>query len=176
MLPKLVITDIDGVWTDGGMYYDQGENELKKFNTFDSAGVLLLRLVGIETAIITGENTNIVARRAQKLGIKHLYMGVKDKVKVASEIAGQEGINLNDIAYIGDDLNDIALLEKVGISATPAQSPEYVKSVAKWHMKLNGGEGVFREFALRILEENGLLDKAVNAFLEQSRTIEDSKG
>ena len=85
-LPKLVITDIDGVWTDGGMYYDQTGNEWKKFNTADSAGVLFLNLLNIPVAIITGEDTEIVRRRAEKLKIKHLYMGVEDKVKIAIEL------------------------------------------------------------------------------------------
>lgn len=165
MLPKIVLTDIDGVWTDGGMYYDQGENELKKFNTFDSAGVLLLRNAGIETAIITGEKNNIVKRRAEKLNIELVFMGVKDKVQVAVEIAAIKGINLGDMAYIGDDLNDILLLQKVGLSATPAQAPEYVSKHVNWKLNLNGGEGVFREFALRILHENALLDSAISAYL-----------
>jgi len=89
MLPKLVITDIDGVWTDGGMYYDQTGNEWKKFNTSDSAGVLFLRYLDIPVAIITGETTEIVARRAQKLNIEHLYQGVKNKVSVAKELCDQ---------------------------------------------------------------------------------------
>ena len=172
MLPKIVLTDIDGVWTDGGMYYDQGENELKKFNTFDSAGVLLLRNAGIETAIITGEKNNIVKRRAEKLNIELLYMGVKDKVRVAEEISALRGIKLSEMAYIGDDLNDILLLQKVGLSATPAQSPDYVSRHVKWKLKLSGGEGVFREFALRILEENNLLQKAIDTFLNHVRPIE----
>ena len=165
MLPKIVLTDIDGVWTDGGMYYDQGENELKKFNTFDSAGVLLLRNAGIETAIITGEKNNIVKRRAEKLNIELLYMGVKDKVRVAEEISALRGIKLSEMAYIGDDLNDILLLQKVGLSATPAQSPDYVSRHVKWKLKLSGGEGVFREFALRVLQENNLLDVAISTYL-----------
>lgn len=165
MLPKIVLTDIDGVWTDGGMYYDEGENELKKFNTFDSAGVLLLRNVGIETAIITGEKNNIVQRRGKKLNIELLYMGVKDKVQIAEEISVLRGIKLSDMAYIGDDLNDILLLQKVGLSATPAQSPDYVSKYVDWKLKLNGGEGVFREFALKILQENNLLDVAISTYL-----------
>ena len=81
MLPKLIITDIDGVWTDGGMYYDQTGNEFKKFNTSDSAGVLFARNLNIPVAIITGEDTQIVKRRAEKLKIEHLFLGISDKVK-----------------------------------------------------------------------------------------------
>ena len=81
MLPKLIVTDIDGVWTDGGMFYDQTGNELKKFNTYDSAGVLWCKLNKIPVIIITGENTEIVSRRAKKLNVDYLFLGIKDKVK-----------------------------------------------------------------------------------------------
>ena len=98
-LPKLVITDIDGVWTDGGMYYDQLGNEWKKFNTSDSAGVLFLKYLNIPLAIVTGENTKIVKRRAEKLEIKHLYMGVNDKVSVALELCAKLRIGLRGCIY-----------------------------------------------------------------------------
>ena len=166
MLPKLVLTDIDGVWTDGGMYYGETGNELKKFNTFDSAGVLLLRMAGIETGIITGESTQIVKRRAEKLKIEMLHMGVMDKLSLVKSICAERAISLTDVAYIGDDLNDIALLKEVGISACPAQAPEYVKKECRWKLELSGGQGVFREFSLRILEENDLLDDALGKFQE----------
>ena len=89
---KLVITDIDGVWTDGGMYYDQNGNEWKKFNTSDSAGVIFLNLLNIPTCIITGEDTEIVKRRAKKLKINHLYLGVKDKLNVTLKLCEKLGI------------------------------------------------------------------------------------
>ncbi len=120
---KLFITDIDGVWTDGGMYYDQTGNEWKKFNTGDSAGVLFLRLLDIPTAIITGEDTKIVKRRADKLGIPHLFMGVKNKLKVATALCEALGITLDNVAYIGDDINDIVLLRAVGFERLPFQCP-----------------------------------------------------
>jgi len=85
-LPKLIITDIDGVWTDGGMYYDQNGNELKKFNTSDSAGILFCKGFNIPVAIITGEDTEIVKRRAKKLKIEYLFQGVSDKLKIATEL------------------------------------------------------------------------------------------
>ena len=156
-LPKLVITDIDGVWTDGGMYYDQTGNEWKKFNTSDSAGVLFLNLLNIHFAIITGEETEIVKRRAEKLKVKHLYMGVKDKVDVAAALCEDLGISLNEVAYIGDDINDILLLEKVGISAAPANAPSYIKNKVDFVTKTKGGEGAFREFVECILEKDQLL-------------------
>jgi 3-deoxy-D-glycero-D-galacto-nononate 9-phosphatase len=153
MLPKLVITDIDGVWTDGGMYYDQTGNEWKKFHTYDSAGVLFCHQNNIPVAIITGEDTEIVRRRAEKLKIDFLYMGVKDKVSVANEICKKLNITLQETAFIGDDLNDMELLKLVGISACPASAPVYVKKICKKVMIKNGGDGVFREFVENILIE-----------------------
>ena len=165
-LPKLVITDIDGVWTDGGMYYDQTGNEWKKFNTSDSAGVLFLRLLGIPVAIITGEDTEIVRRRAEKLKIEHYYPGIKDKVAVAQDLINQLEIDWSDVAYIGDDLNDILLLKKVGLSASPSNAPLYVSSNSDMVLDVAGGDGAFREFVERILQHHNLLDKALNLYFE----------
>lgn len=97
-IPKLILTDIDGVWTDGGMYYDQTGNEWKKFNTYDSAGVLFAHQCGIPVGILTGETTEIVARRAAKLKIDYLFQGVKDKLTVAKSLCTELGINLRDVA------------------------------------------------------------------------------
>lgn len=166
-LPKLVITDIDGVWTDGGMYYGSDGAEWKKFNTSDSAGVLFLRYFNIPLAIFTGENTAIVANRAAKLGIERLYQGVKSKLALAKQVCAEMGIELSDIAYIGDDLNDMELLEAAGLSACPAQSPDYVRSRCVVRLSKAGGEGAFREFVEHILRENGLLEKALELYLER---------
>ena len=149
--PKLILTDIDGVWTDGGMYYDQTGNEWKKFHTYDSAGVLFAHQNEIPVGIITGEDTEIVARRASKLKIDYLFQGVKNKLEVAENLCKQLNISLDEVAYIGDDLGDIELLKNVGISATPNSAPEYIKKYSQMVMTKNGGEGVFREFVEKIL-------------------------
>ena len=149
--PKLILTDIDGVWTDGGMYYDQTGNEWKKFHTYDSAGVLFAHQNEIPVGIITGEDTEIVARRAAKLKIDYLFQGVKNKLEVAENLCKEFNISLDEVAYIGDDLGDIELLKNVGISATPNSAPEYVKKYSQMVMTKNGGEGVFREFVEKIL-------------------------
>lgn len=164
---KLVVTDIDGVWTDGGMYYDQTGNEWKKFNTSDSAGVLFLRLLQIPLGIITGENTEIVSRRAEKLKIPELHMGIKNKLEVAKGLCEKYKISLKEIAYIGDDINDIPLLDAVGFSACPANAPDYVKSHATLVLKKKGGDGAFREFVEYILEDEGLFEKALELYLNQ---------
>lgn len=164
-LPKLILTDIDGVWTDGGMYYDQSGNEWKKFNTSDSAGVLFCKILNIPVGIITGESTEIVSRRAEKLKIDFLFQGVKDKVSVAKEIIDGLNIKWNDVAYIGDDINDIKLFDKVGLSACPSQAPEYIKERVDWVLAKKGGEGVFREFIEKYLIENNLLKSILSKYL-----------
>jgi len=106
-LPKLILTDIDGVWTDGGMYYDNTGNEFKKYNTSDSAGILFCRLLEIPVGIITGEKNNIVKNRANKLGIDILFMGIKNKLQIVEDLCQKFNISILEVAYIGDDINDI---------------------------------------------------------------------
>jgi 3-deoxy-D-manno-octulosonate 8-phosphate phosphatase (KDO 8-P phosphatase) len=161
---KLVITDIDGVWTDGGMYYDNSGNEFKKFNTSDSAGVMMLRGLNIPLAIITGEDTEIVRRRAQKLKVDYLFMGVRNKLLVATNLCKDLGVDLSDTAFIGDDINDVLLLRAVGLSAAPANAPDYVKSETMWTMSQKGGDGVFREFVEKIVGEMGLFEKVMSDY------------
>jgi len=157
-LPKLIITDIDGVWTDGSMYYDQTGNELKKFHTYDSAGVLFARLLNIPVAILTGETTEIVNRRATKLQINYLYQGVKNKVETAQKIIDKLNIGFEDCAFIGDDINDLALLCKVGFSGAPNNAAEYIKEKVHYVTQKKGGEGAFREFVEYILKEQGVFE------------------
>ncbi len=143
---KLVLTDIDGVWTDGGMYYDQMGNELKKFNTYDSAGVLWCRMLDIKVGILTGETTEIVKRRAEKLQLDYLFQGATDKLSIAKKLCEELRITFSEVAYLGDDLNDIELLKAAGISACPASAPDYIQKLCKHVLTKSGGEGVFREF------------------------------
>ena len=154
---KLVLTDIDGVWTDGGMYYDQNGNEWKKFNTSDSAGVLFLKKLNIPVGIITGENTEILKKRAEKLKIDFLFQGVENKLNVAKKLCIELNINLNEVAYIGDDLNDIILLENVGFSAAPKNAPIYIKERVDFITSKDGGNGAFREFVEELIGESKLL-------------------
>ena len=123
MLPKLVITDIDGVWTDGGMYYTAEGDVMKRFSVKDGWGVIFLRELDIPVAIMTGENTQIVQKRADKLKIDYCYLGVKDKVAQAEELCRELGISLGEVAFIGDDLNDLPLLRLAsGCTRRPATS------------------------------------------------------
>ena len=163
---KLFLTDIDGVWTDGGMYYNENGSEFKKFNTSDSAGVLFCRLLDINVGIITGENSNSVKRRADKLKIKYCYLGVSDKVKVAKDLIDELGISWEEVAYIGDDINDIQLLKKVGLSACTTNSPKYVKELVNWVIPTKGGDGAFRHFVEKYLNQNNLLRTTIENYLE----------
>jgi len=156
---KIFCSDIDGVWTDGSMYYSEKGDEMKKFHTYDSAGVLFLKKTGIETAIITQENTKIVKRRCDKLNITKLYQGITNKVVVCEKICAEKSIDFNEVAYIGDDINDIALIKKVGLSACPNSAPQYVQELVDWIIPVKGGDGAFRYFVEKFLKEIGKFDK-----------------
>lgn len=151
---KLFLCDVDGTLTDGGMYYSENGDELKKFNTRDGMGFQLLREAGIKTGIITSEDTKIVEKRAKKLKVDFLYQGKRDggKLAVVKEICAQLGITLDEVAYIGDDVNCMELLEAVGMKACPADACEDVKAIPHIQvMKKRGGEGCVREFIKQVL-------------------------
>lgn len=158
MLPKLILTDIDGVWTDGGMYYDQTGNEWKKFNTSDSAGVLFAHRLNIPVGIITGEETQIVARRSDKLHIDYLFQNSKDKLAITQTLCEELHITLKDVAYIGDDIGDMSLLKQVGYAGVPASAPDYVRALGNVPLTKKGGEGVFREFVEKIIGKEKIME------------------
>lgn len=149
---KLFLTDVDGVLTDAGMYYSETGDELKKFNTRDGKGIELLRNAGIQTGIITSENTKLVARRAAKLKMDHLVQGAVDKLPVLLSLLKQTGLRAEEVAYIGDDLADIPVLRAVGLAACPADAIQEVKNLTIYHCKSDGGAGCVREFAECILK------------------------
>ncbi len=148
---RLFATDVDGVLTDAGMYYSESGDEWKKFNTRDGMGIKLLQKAGLVTAIVTQERTRLVARRAEKLAIPELHQGVMDKLSVIREMAARHGISLQQVAYIGDDVNDIEALQAVGFSAAPADGLPQVLKVVDYVCRQKGGEGAVRELAEMIL-------------------------
>jgi 3-deoxy-D-manno-octulosonate 8-phosphate phosphatase (KDO 8-P phosphatase) len=164
---KLFITDIDGVWTDGTFFYTEEGYRGKTFHTYDSAGVLFLKLLGIPTAIISGEKSEAVQKRAEKLQIKEVYTGVQDKVFIIEKLLLKHKISWEEIAYIGDDINDLKVFEKAALTACPAQSPSYIKQKVDWVLTKEGGKGVFREFVEKYLNEKGMLEQAIKLFLNQ---------
>tara|TARA_B100001971_G_C18225962_1_gene560417 strand:+ start:742 stop:1236 length:495 start_codon:yes stop_codon:yes gene_type:complete len=144
---KLVITDVDGVLTDGGMYYSKDGEFLKKFNTRDAMGMELLLDLGIKTIMLTRENSNIVKARAKKIKVSELYSGVLNKKSLLKKILKKYNVKLDQVAYIGDDLNDLEIMKSVGFSVTPSNGIDQIKKISNYVCKLNGGDGVFRELA-----------------------------
>jgi len=151
---KLFLTDVDGVLTDAGMYYSASGDEMKKFNTKDGKGIELLRNAGIKTGIITSENTGIVTNRAKKLKVDYLYQGaVSNKLDIINEICRQENIGLENVAYIGDDINDYQALSQVGLKACPNDAVSKIKGINEIIiLESKGGCGAVREYAELILE------------------------
>ncbi len=151
---KLFLSDVDGVLTDGGMYYSEAGVESKKFNTRDGMAFQLLREAGIKTGIITSENTQIVENRAKKLKLDYLYQGKHKggKLAAALEICEKEGITIDEVAYIGDDINCFDLLSAVGMAACPADAAARIKSISNINiMSAKGGGGCVREYVEKIL-------------------------
>lgn len=150
---ELLITDNDGVLTDAGVYYGVNGEELKRFSIRDGMGVERLRkLAQVETGIMTGERSPSVAKRAEKLKISELHLGIKDKISKLNEVMERLQLSLEQIAYIGDDVNDLEVMKQVGLTATPNDGMSMVKEVADYICENKGGNGAFREFAELIIE------------------------
>lgn len=147
-----MVTDCDGVLTDGCAWYSDSGEAMKRFSLRDGMGVERLRkLAGIETAIITGESTLTVKRRAEKLRIQNLFQGISDKGECLTQLASQLGLELNEIAYIGDDVNDLSAIKLCGLSAAPADAFEGITQTVDYLTQRKGGDGAFREFAELII-------------------------
>lgn len=151
---KLFLTDIDGTLTDGGMYYSENGDEMKKFNTRDGMGLRMLRDKGVKVGIITSEDRQLNLRRAEKLKVDFIRQGKRDgdKLHVTKEICAEMGITLQQVAYIGDDINCLELLSAVGHAACPADACEKVRSIPGINiMTKKGGEGCVREFCNKLI-------------------------
>lgn len=149
---RCLLVDCDGVLTNGAMYYTENGDEIKKFSTYDGMGFQLLKNHGIITGIITGEDRQLVKRRFEKLGLNELYMGVSDKLKILDEICKKNNLKYEEVAYIGDDLNDIPIIENVGFSCSVHNGISIIKSKVDYVTSKNGGEGAVREIADLILK------------------------
>jgi len=151
---RLVVTDVDGVLTDAGVYYSERGEELKRFHVRDGMGVELLRNAGVRTAFLTRESSPSVRARARKLGIEHAWLGVTDKRAHLEVLLRETGLTVAQIAYIGDDVNDLPIIESIGrdgLTAAPADAMEAVARVVHHRVAERGGHGAFREFADWIL-------------------------
>jgi 3-deoxy-D-manno-octulosonate 8-phosphate phosphatase (KDO 8-P phosphatase) len=145
---RLVVSDCDGVLTDGGVYYAAAGEVSKRFHIRDGMGVERLRkLAGIETILISGEGSPAIRKRAEKLSITECHLGIEDKAAVLQAIAARRGFPLTALAYIGDDVNDLAAMALAGLSACPGDAFADVREKAHIVCAANGGQGAFREFA-----------------------------
>lgn len=147
---RLVLSDNDGVLTDTGVYYGPDGELVKRYSIRDGMGMERLRQLGIESGIITGEKSLNLKRRAEKLRLTHLYLGVKDKVATLEALRRSTGLAYEEIAYIGDDVNDLHIMDLVserGLTAAPADAMPQITAIAHYHCLWTGGNGAFRDFA-----------------------------
>ena len=162
---KLAVFDVDGVLTDGRLYFLEDGSEFKTFNTLDGQGIKMLIASGVRTAIISGRSTPVVERRARNLGIQHLYQGREDKLAVLDELLGELGLGYEAVAYLGDDLPDLPVMRKVGLGMAVASADGFVRKHAHGVTQARGGEGAAREFCELIMRAQGNLAAAQEAYL-----------
>jgi 3-deoxy-D-manno-octulosonate 8-phosphate phosphatase (KDO 8-P phosphatase) len=149
---KLIVVDVDGTLTDGGVYIDSNGIETKKFNIKDGAGILMAENVGIDFMILTGRRSECVEHRAKELKIKYIYQNILEKGAFLQNFIEINGLNKENIAYIGDDLNDMPAMECAGIKACPFDASDEIKAICDYTLSLKGGFGVVREFVNMLLE------------------------
>ena len=164
---KVVLTDVDGVLTDGGMYYSNKGDVMKKFHARDGMGVTLLRKIKIPTIIVTKEQTEMVKQWSKKMKIKELMDGVKNKELVLDKICKKYRVSSDEIAFIGDDINDMDLLKKVGFSACPKDAMEQVRKICDYTCQTVGGKGAFRELVELVLKNKwSIMKKIIRRWLK----------
>ena len=144
-LIKYFFSDVDGTLTDGVTYYSANGEELKRFSHVDGTGFHILKNLSIKSGVITGENSMIVKKRAEKLNLEHCYLGINDKLDFVKNFVIEYGISIDSVAYIGDDLNDLSLIKASGLSFATANAHKLCKDNATFILQKSGGEGAFRE-------------------------------
>lgn len=159
---KLIVLDVDGTLTDGGIYYSESGNEIKKFNTKDAAGILACQAIGIECMILTGRKSKAVEKRAGDLQIKYVYQGIADKMTFLLDFIMEHGWDLQEVLYIGDDLNDVKCMNIAGVVGCPADAPPEILQKADYIASHRGGYGAVRDVLFSYLKDNGLYDIAVS--------------
>lgn len=142
---KLLICDVDGVFSDGSVYLGNDSEELKAFNTKDGFGIKSLMNSGVDVAIITGRTSNIVKNRMASLNVKHIYQGMEDKITGFKQLLSDLSLQADEVAYIGDDFPDIPVMQQVGLAVAVADAHPYVKQISHLSTTLNGGQGAVRE-------------------------------
>ena len=162
---RLIVSDVDGVWTDGKIIYHGEQREVKEFNVRDGLAAKLAQKAGITVALVTSRRSPALERRARELGIVELHQGSANKLAETERLAQKLGIPFDQILYVGDDLPDLAPMTRSAISAAPADAAAEVLAVATWKLETRGGRGAFRELVERLLRERGDWDALVREFV-----------
>lgn len=162
---KLLILDVDGVLSDGKLYFDAEGNEYKSFHARDGHGIKLLQQSGVKVAVISGRNSAMVARRLKSLGIELIYQGYEDKRGAFAEIIALLGLNTAQIAYVGDDILDLPIMVKVGLSVVVQDGHFFVKQHAHWQTPTKGGEGAVRDVCDLLMQAQGTFAALTQAYL-----------
>jgi hypothetical protein len=164
---KILVLDVDGTLTDGKLYMDDKDNALKAFNVRDGFAIVNWLKLGGEVAIITGKNSNIVERRAKELGIKYVVQGSKNKTQDLKKILERLNLSFENVAYMGDDLNDIGLMKKILLPACPYDAVLEVREICRFISDKNGGEGAVRDLLEHIMKANGMWKKVLDRYLTE---------
>jgi len=162
---RMLVLDVDGVLTDGSIYYSNSGDELKAFNIQDGLGIKLLQGADIEVAIITGRSSHLLSRRTNELGIDRVIQGREDKLTALNELLADDRYTMDEIAYMGDDLPDLAVIRRVGLGMAVANANPTVVEHADWQSSRDGGCGAVREAAEFILKAQDKFEHAIEAFL-----------
>lgn len=163
---RMLALDVDGVLTDGRLYFDKHGNELKAFSTRDGLGIKALQHFDIEVALITARESQMVSDRAAQLGIERVYQGRENKRNAFAELLSETGMNASEVAYAGDDLIDVPVLDQVGLSVAPADAAAMVRERVHWVTTAAGGRGAVRELCDFILQARGLQEQLLKDILE----------
>jgi 3-deoxy-D-manno-octulosonate 8-phosphate phosphatase (KDO 8-P phosphatase) len=161
---RLIISDVDGVWTDGKIIYAGENREIKEFNVRDGLGAKLAQKAGLAVALLTSRRSPALERRARELGITEVHQGAANKLESCERIIKNLALRFDEVLYLGDDLPDLAPMLRAGISAAPADAATEVLAAASWKLIAHGGRGAFRELVERLLRERGDWDSIVKDF------------
>ena len=161
---RVIVSDIDGVWTDGKIIYAGDRSEVKEFNVRDGLGAKLAQRAGLTIVLLTSRSSPALLRRAKELGITELHQGAANKLTACESILAKLGAGFHEVLYIGDDLPDLAPMMRAAISAAPADAAPEVLNAAKWKLTTPGGRGAFRELVERLLRERGDWEPLVQEF------------
>ncbi|HVS72144.1 MAG TPA: HAD-IIIA family hydrolase [Phycisphaerae bacterium] len=161
---QLLILDVDGVLTDGGIIRDDNGQQIKRFHVRDGAGIVLWRRLGKDVAIITGKESDVVSHRAEELGIRHVYQNVGNKLEAYDQVKDELGVSDSQVAYVGDDLPDLPVMRKVGAAIAVADAVEEVRAVAKYVTKFPGGYGAVRDAIEYLCKEMGLWEQVLERY------------